>query len=54
MNKFDDNLPLACMDEKSCECDCHMFLGGSGKACPDCIKHGCAYCTKDDGGNNGN
>lgn len=20
------------------ECDCHLFVGGSGKACPDCEK----------------
>jgi hypothetical protein len=30
-------------DKKQCDCDCHMFIGGSGKACPDCIKSKCSY-----------
>ena len=30
------------------DCDCHMQIGGSGKACPDCKKNGCGLCTKDD------
>ncbi len=24
-----------------CECDCHLFVGGSGKPCPECIKEKC-------------
>jgi hypothetical protein len=28
--------------KKECNCDCHMFIGGSGKACPDCIKSKCS------------
>jgi len=23
-------------DEHDCECDCHAFIGGSGKPCPSC------------------
>lgn len=30
-----------------CKCDCHMFVGGSGKGCPDCIKEGCGFCVED-------
>lgn len=25
-------------------CDCHMFVGGSGKSCPKCQKEGCTHC----------
>lgn len=24
-----------------CECDCHLFVGGSGNPCPNCIKEKC-------------
>lgn len=27
-------LPTGC--DKSCECDCHSMVGGSGKPCPKC------------------
>jgi hypothetical protein len=28
---------------KKCHCDCHMFIGGSGKSCPNCKKEKCSY-----------
>ncbi len=35
-------------EELSCECDCHAFVGGSGKACPQCIKEKCGLCVNHD------
>lgn len=34
------------LKEESCECDCHMFVGGSGQPCPDCKENKCAYCVE--------
>ena len=33
-----------------CECDCHAFVGGSGKSCPYCVKEKCGLCVKPVGG----
>lgn len=41
---------LCTKDEAEIDCDCHMQIGGSGEACPDCKKNGCGFCTLDEGG----
>lgn len=25
--------------DENCECDCHIFVGGSGKPCPECSEN---------------
>lgn len=35
-------------EDKEIDCDCHMFVGGSGEPCPDCKKNGCGFCKSED------